>query len=59
MDCKHRGDVMTEKSCPTCKGVVMVKVFACTLHQLCTERKPVAGVTRACKGCEDYAPRTN
>lgn len=53
--CTHRGDVIDAVQCPTCRGKVTVRVFACTVHGRCTvaKRTPRAA---CCKGCVDYAP---
>jgi hypothetical protein len=50
--CVHRGGVLRADACPSCRGTVKVKVFACT--------HPVAGpetTPRRCQGCAYFDPR--
>jgi hypothetical protein len=54
-NCVHRGaDVRTVK-CPTCRGEVQIKVFACALHQECTLAKAVHEIA-CCQTCQDFEP---
>jgi hypothetical protein len=52
--CRHRGAVLGEEPCPSCRGHVRVKAFACALHQACTVGQMVAG-RACCATCPDYA----
>lgn len=51
--CRHRGPATRRAGCPTCKGSVQLKIFACALHGECT---PVTslGDLPCCAGCNDY-----
>jgi len=51
--CRHRGETRREQECPTCRGVVRLKVFACELHGECTIGRSLAGVA-CCATCPDY-----
>jgi hypothetical protein len=53
--CRHRGEVSREQSCPSCRGLVRLKVFACALHGECTIGRPLADVA-CCASCGDFAP---
>lgn len=55
--CKHLGDETRRVGCPTCKGKVELKVFACEIHGECTRAKPGPGVKACCHGCNEYEPR--
>lgn len=55
-DCLHRGEQIDDVQCPTCQGVVMAKVVACTVHgRASLFTKPIDGV-RMCGGCPDRKP---
>jgi hypothetical protein len=51
--CVHRGPEVRQEECPTCRGRVRLKVFACGLHGECTVARPLAG-TACCATCPDY-----
>jgi len=51
--CKHRTKVLRTVQCPTCRGQVDVKVFACHLHEECSVGKQV-GDRACCATCRDY-----
>lgn len=54
IDCVSRGDVIGEDKCPSCRGHVAIKVFACPLHESCTlQRKTKHWV---CATCQDRQP---
>lgn len=53
--CMHRGEVLRIVDCPTCRGRVGVKVFACQLHEQCTIAMQVANIT-CCGTCAEYQP---
>lgn len=54
LPCRHLGAELREQECVTCGGHVLVKVFACPLHQECTLAKPLPGIA-TCAGCQDRA----
>lgn len=45
-------DTGTSVECPTCSGVVHLKVFDCSVHGTCTIGRPVKGIA-CCVGCTD------
>lgn len=55
--CFHLGEPTGNTvTCPTCRGHVELKTFACGVHGTCvtpTDRKEIAGVG-CCKGCKDH-----
>jgi hypothetical protein len=51
--CVHRGEVRREQQCPTCRGSVRLKVFACALHGECTIARALGGLA-CCATCPDY-----
>jgi hypothetical protein len=51
--CIHRGEARREKQCPTCRGQVRLKVFACALHGECTVARAAGGLA-CCASCLDY-----
>lgn len=51
--CVHRGEATGLRKCPSCKGSVKVKIFACAIHGECTLAKPLEGVA-CCGGCKDF-----
>jgi hypothetical protein len=53
--CVHRGQTHREEHCPTCRGTVRLKVFACARHGECTIARSLAGVP-CCATCADYEP---
>jgi hypothetical protein len=55
LDCRHRGSALREAVCPSCRGLVRLKVFACTLHGECTLGKSIQRLA-CCATCPDYAP---
>jgi hypothetical protein len=52
-DCVSRGVQIDSIPCRACGGKVMLKVFACAIHQRCCIGKTVDGV-KSCAGCGDY-----
>lgn len=51
--CVHLGESTGETvGCPSCRGSVKLKLFACAIHGQCTTGKKVAGV--ACCPCAEY-----
>lgn len=53
--CRHLGEVHRQTECPSCTGHVTLKVFVCRVHNECTLKRPVDGVT-CCTTCNDYQP---
>lgn len=54
--CRFRGGPTGDTvSCPTCRGRVELKVFACAVHGTCTPGKAAPGVA-CCRGCPDREP---
>jgi hypothetical protein len=52
--CIHRGAaVLRQELCPSCRGRVSLKVFACSVHGECTIAKPL-GKLACCALCADY-----
>lgn len=51
-DCRHRGEEIRREQCPSCSGVVQVKVFACSLHGECTMSKQINQL-KNCSNCSD------
>lgn len=52
--CTHRGDVVREKKCETCRNKrTTIKVFACAVHGECQIGKRLDGVT-SCRDCKDF-----
>jgi hypothetical protein len=52
--CVHRGAQAREQACPSCRGHVRLKVFACAVHGECTVGKALAGLA-CCATCPDFA----
>ena len=52
IDCIHR-DLTSHRreTCPTCKGTVQVKIFACAVFGECTIQKKI-GEIATCAGCK-------
>lgn len=48
--CPHRGEEVRTETCPSCRGAVQVKVFACAKNGECTIAKSIPGV-HVCDGC--------
>ncbi len=51
--CCHRGTVLEEQQCRSCRGNVSLKIFACALHGRCTVGKPLPDCA-CCATCQDY-----
>ena len=51
--CVHLGETIGMKNCPSCKGAVKIKIFACELHGQATMQKRVGGCA-CCLSCGDY-----
>lgn len=52
--CSLLGEATGETvECPTCKGSVKLKLFACECHGRCTLEKSLESVT-CCRSCVDY-----
>lgn len=51
--CQHRGIETRRVNCPTCRGHVELKVFACNLHVECLPVSRHAEI-RGCDLCENY-----
>lgn len=43
-DCPHRQEESRLVSCPSCRGNVQIKVFACSLNGECTIGKAISGI---------------
>lgn len=55
--CLHLGEATGRTvACPSCRGSVKLKTFACALHGECTPAKKAPGVA-CCVGCPDRVPR--
>src|SRR5205809_1027267 len=50
--CLHLGAELREEPCPSCRGLVRLKVFACALHEGCTLAKQLPAVA-CCATCPD------
>lgn len=50
--CAHLGQFTRAELCPSCRGQVRVKIFACAVHEECTLQKPLD--VACCATCEDY-----
>jgi hypothetical protein len=58
LSCSLRGDQVGEVQCESCRGKVMAKVFACSVHGRCALfSKPLEGV-KSCRACNDRQPIT-
>jgi len=53
--CLHRGEVVRSERCSTCRGNVLVKVFACAIHGQCQLSGRVAGVKVCGPDCHEHA----
>lgn len=53
--CIHFGAETRRVECPTCRGNVQVKVFACAVFGECTLAKSLDG-TACCQACEQFTP---
>lgn len=53
--CRHRGPAIEERACPSCRGAVRLKVFACAVHGRCLPIRSVPGLA-CCAVCPDAAP---
>ena len=54
-ECIHRGLEMRNERCPSCGGMVQIKVFACALHSECTLAKSLQGIA-CCRTCQNFEP---
>ncbi len=52
-NCRHWGEELGTEDCPSCRGNIRIKVFACNIHDRCTLRKALEE-TACCAGCGDY-----
>lgn len=51
--CRHLGAATgATVACPSCRGTVALKLFACAIHGACTVARAVAGVA-CCASCPD------
>ncbi len=53
--CRHMGPELRRQHCPTCRGHVELKIFACAVHQECGLSPNASGV-HLCATCTDYEP---
>jgi hypothetical protein len=54
--CQHLGTPTGEtQECQTCRGKAKIKLFACSLHGVCTIAKQLPGIA-TCASCADYSP---
>lgn len=53
--CLHRGELVRSERCSTCRGNVLVKVFACAVHGQCQFSGRVAGVKVCGPDCHEHA----
>jgi hypothetical protein len=57
LPCIHRGAELRKQSCPTCRGTVQIKIYACAIHGECELSGRLMGV-RCCAQCDDFeAPK--
>ena len=56
--CLHRGEVARTEHCSTCRGNVLVKVFACAVHGQCQLSARVPGVKVCGPDCHEHAAPT-
>src|SRR3990167_3908014 len=47
--CPYRGSELRRESCKSCRGVVEIKVFACSEYTACTVSKELPGI-HVCDG---------
>lgn len=52
--CQHLGSVVRTAPCEGCRGMVQIKVYACSLHERCALGTSLPDV-HSCFTCEDYA----
>jgi len=56
-NCMYRGRALRTEKCPTCRGSVAVKIFACSKHKICSIQKQVyqiiTGRYGVCESCTD------
>jgi len=53
--CRHRGEPVREETCPSCRGLVRLKVLACAVHKECTLSRVLPGLA-CCATCRDCEP---
>lgn len=53
--CVHRGELVREAGCNSCRGHVLLKIFQCQIYTECSIQKPLDGIG-CCAICADYAP---
>lgn len=53
--CTRLGEVVRQTGCPTCRGQVLLKIFACPLHTECTLMRSLEGLA-CCAKCSDRVP---
>ncbi len=53
ISCRHRGGEVGRELCPSCKGHVEVKKFACAVHGTCTQARRLPSVPGCCQGCPE------
>jgi hypothetical protein len=53
--CKHLGPEVRRQRCPTCRGAVELRLFACPLHTECTFATALPGIA-CCTNCPDHDP---
>jgi hypothetical protein len=54
-ECVRRGLPLRSETCPSCRGAVQIKVFACQVHGECTVAKVVKNID-CCGRCDDFVP---
>jgi hypothetical protein len=55
--CRHIGSEIRRQDCPTCRGHVELKIFACAVHRECA-LSPNAVAVSCCTNCADYEAPT-
>ena len=56
-DCRYLGeDSGKTEQCKSCQGVVLVKIFTCEIHKLCTRKKHIPEEPHCCTTCLEYSP---
>ena len=53
-DCVNRGEEIELRRCTGCRGEVLIRVFACTIHEACAVSAKFEDV-KTCGNCSDFA----
>lgn len=53
--CAHRSKEFVRKEvCPTCSGVVQIKIFTCIVHSECALTNKLSPKIKDCNSCTDF-----